>query len=491
MSRKGWLRFWGIFLLLGAPALAALGRAPDNDLWFLLAHGRYVLTQGFPHLEPFSLHQGLDFVMQQWLSGVLFQLIHEAAGLIGLALLAAFSAALSAWLFYRLAMGASKGDFLLSLLLTLLFSRMISPVMVTRPYLFTVPILLILLLCLEGWVRKGSWHSLAPLPLLSLLLANLQASMWPLLFLFILPYLAEQILPPRLGPFRRGRKDPLPLLLALFLMLLAGLANPYGVESMLYLPLSYGLPGLEQIQEMKPPFIRHAFGALTLLVLPAMAFLYGRKAREGFPWRYAFLTLGTGLLALANLRGIAFLAVGGLFPAAFLLRQAREKRSWQRLLTEKQQASLPLVFPLFAAALLALFAGGVLTGEGPLGRNIPTDPGLSAIVKELGEEEGKEGFRVYTGFWEGSLALYHGLPVYLDPRAEVYFKARNGRKDIFREYLSLRSGALPGDSFLAAYDFTHLIIKEGELLQKVLEKDSSYRLVRKEGAYSLYEAVSL
>ena len=125
MSRKGWLRFWVIFLLLGAPALAALGRAPDNDLWFLLAHGRYVLTQGFPHLEPFSLHQGLDFVMQQWLSGVLFQLIHEGAGLLGLALLAAFSAALSAWLFYRLAMGASKGDFPLSLLLTLLLSSSI------------------------------------------------------------------------------------------------------------------------------------------------------------------------------------------------------------------------------------------------------------------------------------------------------------------------------------------------------------------------------
>ncbi len=491
MGKKGWLRFWGIFLLVGAPALTALAKAPDNDLWFLLAHGRYVLSQGFPQLEPFSIHQGLDFVMQQWLSGVLFQLIHEGAGLLGLALLAAFSAALSAWLFYRLAMGASKGDFPLSLLLTLLFSRMISPVMVTRPYLFTVPILLFLLLCLENWVSKGRWQSLAPLPLLSLLLVNLQASMWPLLLIFTLPYLAEQILPPRLGPFRRGRKDPLPLLLSLLLMVLAGLANPYGLESMFYLPASYGLPGLDQIQEMSPPIIRHAFGALTLLALPALAFLYGRKAREGFPWRYAFLTLGTGFLALANLRGIAFLAVGGLFPAAFLLGQEGMEKSWQRLLTEKQQIRLPLVFPLFAAALLALFAGGVLTGDGPLGRNIPADPGLSAIVEALGKEEGKESFRVYTGFWEGSLALYHGLPVYLDPRAEVYFKARNGKKDIFREYLSLRTGVLSGESFLGEYHFSHLIIKKGELLQRDLEEDSCYVLVRKEGDYSLYEAVGL
>ena len=49
----------------------------ENDIWFLLKHGEYILKHGFPHIEPFSMHQNFSFVMQQWLSSVIFYISHN------------------------------------------------------------------------------------------------------------------------------------------------------------------------------------------------------------------------------------------------------------------------------------------------------------------------------------------------------------------------------------------------------------------------------
>ena len=35
----------------------------DNDIWFLLTSGRFVLQNGIPTIEPFTLHQGFSFLM--------------------------------------------------------------------------------------------------------------------------------------------------------------------------------------------------------------------------------------------------------------------------------------------------------------------------------------------------------------------------------------------------------------------------------------------
>ena len=48
----------------------------NNDTWFLLNSGRYVLQHGIPTIEPFTLHQNFGFVMQQWLTAVIFWVVY-------------------------------------------------------------------------------------------------------------------------------------------------------------------------------------------------------------------------------------------------------------------------------------------------------------------------------------------------------------------------------------------------------------------------------
>ena len=101
-------------LLLFIPCFFTLVKSLDNDIWFLLNHGRYVLENGIPHTEPFTIHQGFHFIMQQWLSAVLFWLAYSSFHEIGVKLLVMLFFMLLVFILYKLCMRVSGEYFFLS-----------------------------------------------------------------------------------------------------------------------------------------------------------------------------------------------------------------------------------------------------------------------------------------------------------------------------------------------------------------------------------------
>lgn len=98
---------WPLILVLFIPCLIVLFKSLDNDIWFLLNHGRYVLENGIPHTEPFTIHQGFHFIMQQWLSAVLFWLAYSSFHEIGVKLLVMLFFMLLVFILYKLCMRVS------------------------------------------------------------------------------------------------------------------------------------------------------------------------------------------------------------------------------------------------------------------------------------------------------------------------------------------------------------------------------------------------
>ncbi len=49
---------WILLTLLIIPCVL-INLKLDNDIWFLLHGGRYVLQNGIPHTDPFVLHENL------------------------------------------------------------------------------------------------------------------------------------------------------------------------------------------------------------------------------------------------------------------------------------------------------------------------------------------------------------------------------------------------------------------------------------------------
>ena len=181
------IRFIFILILL-SPCILVISFELQNDTWFLLNSGRYVLENGFPATEPFTIHQGFGFVMQQWLSALIFWLAYSALGAVGLKVVIIMCYFLIVYIIYLLCMLVSENYFFISFCISLLASLIISLTISERPLVFTTLILSIEIYLLESYEAKKHLKYLSAIPILSIIQINMHAAMWPMIFVLLLPY---------------------------------------------------------------------------------------------------------------------------------------------------------------------------------------------------------------------------------------------------------------------------------------------------------------
>lgn len=468
-----------LVILLFLPCLF-LFPALDNDLWFLLNSGRYVLSQGIPMMEPFTLHHSMTFVMQQWLSSVVFWLVYSNFGAYGIFVLTFVVYTAIVLVTYRLAMHLSHYNFLAACLATLAVSILLTQFLFTRPIMFTLLILLSELYLLERYIATQKLVYLLPLPVLSALLINLHAAMWPMQFVLLLPYLFDSF-HFQLGSIRGQGYPKRYLLPASLLMLVAGFVNPYGFRAMTYLFRSYGYAEFTQISEMKPANINLLLGMIIFGSLFAVAAVYLLNRRRTTRLRYALLTFGTMILALSSVRNFVLFIVCGIFPLAYFLKDIRlpEDR------TQNAKSALRL-----RVILLAFFAAGLLylaQAQFVSLKKAALPPPVAAPVNYLLAHDEAKNIVLYTGFNDGAYAEFMGLSPYIDPRAEVFVPKNNGADNIMQEYLKLQSGDLYYKDVLNKYQFTHLLVDRDDLLNTYLPNDADYLRVYQDETYSIFQ----
>ena len=58
---------------------------PDPDMYFLAATGRYIVeNRVVPIINPFTIHDGLKIIVQQWIIDIVNYLIYDHFGNIGI-----------------------------------------------------------------------------------------------------------------------------------------------------------------------------------------------------------------------------------------------------------------------------------------------------------------------------------------------------------------------------------------------------------------------
>ena len=105
----------GAAWLLPALALAFSAAWPvgawwDNDINYIIALGRSILTGGFPWTDTLTCNDGLDCIAQQWLFCVVCALLYDSGGKAAVSALVLATWAAAAWAVYGAcrAAGASR-----------------------------------------------------------------------------------------------------------------------------------------------------------------------------------------------------------------------------------------------------------------------------------------------------------------------------------------------------------------------------------------------
>ena len=470
-----------LFILLFIPCLF-LYASLDNDLWFLFNSGRYVLAHGIPVIEPFTMHQNMGFLMQQWLSAVLFWLVYSSLGTYGVLALVFLVLVCIIFMLYRLTMLISNRNFLASFITTLSVSLLLAHFLCTRPIVFTLLILITELYLMERFIASKKVGFLVPLPVLSALLINLHAAMWLMQFVLLLPYAIDsfhfKILRFEGQGFPKRYFFP-----AVLLMFAAGFLNPYGFRAMTYLFRSYGYSDFLTINEMNAPTVNNILGMVVIGTIIAVFLVYLFKKESQTRLRFALLTFGTALLALSAMRNYVLFLVCGIFPLAYLLRDIKLPKP------KEQPSKSTLRLRLILLAFLSL--GIVYLGQSQVDALIKASlpPPVAAPVNYLLAHEKPEDVVLYTGYNDGGYAEFMGFAPYIDARAEVFVEKNNGQHDIMHEYCSMLSGDIYYKDVLDEYQFTHLLVSKDDILYAYLPHDTDYMPIYQDDAYSVYQRI--
>lgn len=446
----------------------------DNDTWFLLNHGRYIFKNGIPHIEPFTIHQGFKFVMQQWLTSCIFWFVYKRFKILGLKILVTFVYSLTMYFMYKLCMLVSNKKFYLSSFITIVFSLLLQIQTVLRPQIFDSLIFVIELYVLELYIRKKRNKYLLVLPILSLLLINLHSSMWFMLIAFMVPYIIDSF---KLNiKFIKGEGyKKRPLFIVLFVVLLVGFLNPYGLEAITYVFRSYGIKEINSfILEMKPIAITRfsgkiVFGILFFVISTAI-FSKNRKIKL----RYYLLFLGTSFLGLSQVKSLYLLLIGVFFPIADLLSE-----EFKEYYTKYHKLKF-IIIQRTIVVLMIIIVGLVLYK--PLKQPVAK---VSDSVNYIMNNYDITKIKVYTSYGDGSYTEFMGLRCYIDPRAEVFLKTNNKKADVFYEYYELQTVKTEGYEFLEKYKFDLLILDKKDALN--MYKDRFYKLVYNDENREVYE----
>lgn len=464
-----------MLVVFSLPFLLFYRSAIDNDTYWLINNGKYILANGFPSFDPFTIHNGLHITVQQWLTAVIFFVLYNKAGFLLLILLKALCYFTTCFLIYFLSLKLGNGNRKASLALTVIAAFYLNFFFVLRPQMFSIIIFILELFLLELYSAGKSKLYLLLLPVLSLLLINLHAAMWPVFFIFYVPYIIDGF--NIKTTLVRTQLYPLKALLTAFIVsAAAGFINPYGTENMLYLFKAYGVSEINSfIAEMKSPDFKSITGVVIFLLFSACIIVFV-SVKSSLRLRHILIMLGTAYMALSSVRSTPLFLLAAAPFTAYYLRGLEIRH-------RVGDAGKKLIFIIIVVLTISIIHFV----------NKTVYPDYTASFSPVGATDfiksnlPVESIRLYNDFDTGGYLELNGIKTFIDSRAELFTKKINKKEDIFTDFCSVSSGKLHYKNFIKKYNLTHFLVRKGDIFDTYLSMDPDYKKLYEDDRFLLYE----
>ena len=450
----------------------------DNDFWFLINTGKYIINNGIPHIEPFTIHSNLSFVAQQWLTDIIFYLIYNKFNIYGMYIFILISNIIIVFLLYKISMLISNNQRKLSMITSVIVDIILAiSFLTTRPQVFDIILLLLELYLLELYIKRNNKKYLIGLPIISLLMINLHASVWPMVFVFLLPYYVGRI---NLKFTTKESYKLKPIIIITIIMFVFGFINPYGIEAMKYLFNSYGINQIDKIvNEMAPLTIKNGIIIYIYILFIIITHVINKNNKVNL--RYVLLILGTTILSLQHVKGELFFLISSIIVVNYNLKDTFPKE------VEKNNIKINKYFKIILIILLCIIILISFKNKD----YVKEDDNYYYEISEILKENNAESSIIYTGYNAGAHIEYRGFKCYIDPRAEVFLKSNNQKEDIIIEYYNFQLGKISVKDFINKYKFDYIIIDNYEsILHTYIDEIDEYtQIYNKNDELKLYKRI--
>ena len=486
MDKKIKLKFHvlAIFIIL-IFCFALTPKTLQNDTYYTIAIGEYILDNGIDMQDPFSWHEDLPYTYPHWAYDVATYLVYnfgESVGIGGFTAIYIATAILSMALgvIIYLALNKICKNQLVAFFITLGMMYLMKNFIAARAQLVTYILFVLTILFIESFIETKKKRYLLGLIIIPIIIANVHCAVWPFYFVLYLPYVVEYILAliidsdiiyktriafnkrklkrltlknnnkemiekltvkietlqkkkessdlkranRRNNPYKIIlKKEPCIkyLILVMIICILTGFLTPLGTTPFTYLFKTMEGNTMDSISEHLPLTLINDINTLVVLVLFLLILIF---TDTKIKLRDLFMLTGLILLAFMSRRQVSMFVLIGGFIFAKLLVALIEK--YDATGTEQSIKAITTIFGKIIAILLAIlvsftFYKGKINNPYVSTSSYPVEA-CDYILENLDIEN----MRIFNEYNFGSYLLYRGIPVFIDSRADLYAPEFNG-----------------------------------------------------------------
>ena len=458
---------------------------PNSDTYFLISTGEYIITNHtFPEINPFVMHDGYSIIIQQWLFDVLIYGVYQLAGWFGVYIYSLIISLINALFAYRL-FSFYTNNVSAKLIATTIFVSFMSKWFVARPMSISLFLLIAVVIVIKKYQQNHQKLILCWLPILSLLLVNIHSSMWPMLFIIILPFVFPDDFPTTCNKseiinflqewFHKHKH----ILLVLLPTILVGLINPYGVRGALYLLLSYNSASEGNIiSEMGSADLISDVGLFIVFTIVCL-YWYVSTKRNNIEMSLVYMTLGSIVMSTLHIRN-AWILTFSLIPITTIMLD--------KLMILKNK-SVKIVKSVSVVCLSFLLSLGVIIAQG---YNLKLKDSWTTPIAATSylNQYDKDDLIVFNDFDNGPYLEFCGYKTFIDARPELFQKKINKKENLYTEYVKTIKQTINYGELIDHYQFTHIITLDTTGMSVYMQGNTQYKKVVEGNGYVLYEKVT-
>ena len=525
-------------------------RTLQNDTYYTITLGKYILNNGIDMMEHFSWHQGLIYTYPHWLYDVFMYITYNTFGFVGIYGSSIVLGIILGISIYYVLSKISKNN-LISFFVALLVVYLGKHFITARAQLVTFILFVWTMYFIEIFLDTKKKRYAIGLILIPIAIANIHAAVFPFYFILFLPYIGEYIvsliednidLPTllflksdkieikklsnkkeltekeikkleqltkrvevnekriekkkQLVKARKGKEYKIIinrrgnvkwLIIIMVICAFTGLLTPIGDTPYTYLIHTMQGNTTGNISEHLPMVLAQTSHAIIIISLYLILLAF-TKSRV----RLSDLFLNFGLITLAFMsrRQMSMVYFVGAIAFNNIVCNFIETYTKEEQVEEIKKVFVSWKGQLIAYTLVVLVTAGLLfstRNDKIINENSYPVKACDYILENLDVNN----IKIFNDYNYGSYLMYRGIPVFIDSRADVYDPKFNGLKDdIFQDYIKTNGLNKYYEDTFEHYGITHVISYANSKLALYLSHDYDYKELYKDKNFVIYERLS-
>lgn len=513
----------------------------QNDTFYTIKIGEYILDNGITYMDPFSWHENLSYTFPHWLYDVMIYAIFNVGGYLGIYISTIVFACILGIILYATNVKLNKNR-LLSFLMTIGVIYLLGDFIAARAQLVTYILFTLTIYSIERFLSTKKKRYPLYLIIISIMIANLHVAVWPFYFVLYLPYIGEYIIAclQDSGKFidkikirryknklnkniidektreeitnkvlelegkisqadeRKNKRNAKAykveivknnnvkwLILIMLICVLTGLLTPLKDAPYTYLFKTMQGNTTQNINEHLPLVLIDNKEFLVFIVIFLIILMFtDTKIRL----KDLFMIGGLLLLAFISRRQTSMFILLGSFTLVNLCARFINKYDPDGI-KKVEEFMTTLLGKIIVISIIVILSYSNIKPD--LDDNFVNEKSYPVeATKFIKENIDIQQMKLFNEYNYGSYLLLHDIPVFIDSRADLYSPEFNKGTSVFSDFMNISGISVYYEDKFESYGITHVIIKRNSKLNLLISRDDNYKELYKDDNFCVYERLN-